>query len=113
MPSAWPVINPGSFRHRVVIAEKAYSKSEATGEDQWTASTKYTVWASYEPEQGKERDESDTTHSFQMHKFSMWYVSGVDTTMMIQWQGRTFDIKSVENLMGLNQYLVLIGREVE
>lgn len=111
--SSWPVLDPGSFRHKIVIAQKVFTKSEESGEDQWTAETLFTLWASFEPERGKEIEQKDTTHAYQHFKFSMWYVAGVDTTMLVQFGGADYDIQSIDVMQGMNHFMILHCRKVE
>lgn len=87
--------NPiGELRHKVTIEQKASTPDGVGGfTENW--STFATPWASIESVKGQKRWYGDQLNSVITHQILIRYRAGVDTSMRINFEGRTFQIHAV------------------
>jgi SPP1 family predicted phage head-tail adaptor len=81
------------FRHKLAIYRPVESGTpDPRGDEQLDFAIFKTVWGSLEPLAGREFQYAQQMHGNVTHKVVMRYVAGIDKTMQIQWNGRTFNL---------------------
>jgi len=84
----------GDLRHRITI-ESLTLAGDGQGGSSETWATFATVWASVEPVKGGERFFSEQIQYQRTHKIIIRHLTGINSTMRISFDGRTFQIKAI------------------
>ena len=96
----------GKLRNRIVIQQVTESNSDS-GAVQESWATFATVWADIEPTKGREYFQSAQYVEELTLVIGIRYYPNIVPKMRVQWQGRTFDIKSVINVGGMDTRMIL------
>ena len=97
-------VNPGKYRHRVHIQEKVETQDSETGAISHTWETVYldsdtpldSVPAEVLTGPGRELAAADTKLAETTARIQMRWFAGLDAAMRILWDGRVYDILSIE-----------------
>jgi len=101
----------GSFRHRIVIQRPVEQQNEF-GEAITSWKDIAEVWAIVEPLQGREYFASQQLQSEVTTRFTIRYVSNLNTKMRLKWQDQVYDIQEIINSKGINRVLQLLAKEI-
>lgn len=102
----------GTLRHLVTI-EKYTETPDAVGGISKTYATHAQAWASIQPMLGREHFTEQRVSSEQTHRINMRYISGIESTMRITYNGRTFELIGPPiNYMEQNKYLTFNVKEL-
>lgn len=101
----------GQYRHRVAIKDKTVTRDSYGGEV-ITWSTVATVWADIRPIRGREYLEMDQSQADITHRVYLRYRPGIEPTMRLEFESRTFHIESVIRPAERRIGLELICREL-
>ena len=97
-------MNPGELRHRITLQRLTTTTNENGFEiEEWTDVK--TVWASITNLHGREYYEAAAVQAEQTVKFTIRYLSGVDTSMRILFQGKQYNITSIDNIKYQNRFI--------
>ena len=99
-----PRIRAGRLNNRVVI-QGSTTVDDAFGEPIATWSDVATVWAEIETANGAEALAAGAERTQAPVVFTMRHRSDVDTDKRLTWDSGTYDIESVENVLGKNKLL--------
>lgn len=92
----------GELRYRITIQSRSDSQ-DASGQPVPTWGTLATVWASFDPERGREYFAKAGELSANPARFRIRYRSDVTTKMRVSFDSRVYDIKAVVNARGDNR----------
>lgn len=93
----WPLLDPGELHHKVQI-QAADVTTDDDGSIIETWRTIATVWANPNPTSGGERWKDAALATSNLFIFKMRYFRGLTTKNRILFDGRTFDIKNVQDV---------------
>jgi SPP1 family predicted phage head-tail adaptor len=79
----------GRLRHRITIQQPVITR-DGTGESLETWGAFAVVWAAVEPLRGREMFAAQEMHSEITTRIRLRYLAGIDTTMRVLFEGRTF-----------------------
>lgn len=98
------------LNRKIVLEKLTVTQDPVTGEQVESWGTFATVFAKVEPLVGREFFAAAAVQAEHTVKFTMRYLSGIDTTMRIVFDGRTFDIHAVQNVKHLNRETLVYAR---
>lgn len=101
----------GRLRHRITLQSRSVTRS-ASGAEVVAWSDEKTVWASIEPQRGREYMDGLQVHDEQITAIGIRYYSGVVPEWRVSWNSRTYDIIEVRNWDERNREMMLMCREV-
>jgi len=105
----WPSIDPGGFRHLVTLLQATASSDASGAITVWSAgSPPVTAWCKIEFLRGDELVKSGQDVSQQFIKVTAWWRAAFIATQRLSWQGNQYIIQAVENVSGMNTYMVLL-----
>ena len=86
----------GKYKERITILAPAYLK-DGYGQDVVSYATAYTLWARYMPLGGSEPFEAKEKTARRYAEFHIRFQGiTIDETYLVQWNGYTFDIVSID-----------------
>jgi SPP1 family predicted phage head-tail adaptor len=103
-----PTLNTGRLRHRINIVQVSPTQDSTGGQDLSVDVLYANVWASVEAQSGG--DSANGGGGFvskTMHQIVMRYLPGIAAKMQVQFNGRQFQIESVQNPDERNKLLIL------
>ena len=106
-------INPGKYRHQIVIKNPATDASrDSTGARTGSGTTLATVWTEKQDWSGSEiRDTSQET-AVKLTKFFIRYLAAVAPKMQVVHGSDTYDIEQVLDMDGTKREMVLHCRRI-
>ena len=101
----------GDLRHRITFQKLTTSVNE-NGFEVETWEDFKTVWAAVSNLHGREYFAAAAVQAENTVKFTIRYLTGLDTTMRIVFQGRQYNITAIDNIKYQNRYLEIKALEV-
>ncbi len=102
----------GELRHRITF-QKLTTTTNENGFEVETWENYKTVWAAITNLHGREYFEAAAVQKENTVKFTIRYFKGLDTSMRILFQGRQYNIISIDNIKYKNKYIEIKALEVE
>jgi len=102
----------GELRHKITFQKLTTTTNENGFEVEDWEDYK-TVWAAVSNLYGKEYFEAAAVQKENTVKFTIRYFKGLDTSMRILFQGRQYNIISIDNIKYKNKYIEIKALEVE
>lgn len=102
----------GELRHRITFQKLTTTTNENGFEVEDWEDYK-TVWAAVTNLHGREYFEAAAVQKENTVKFTIRYFKGFDTSMRILFQGRQYNIISIDNIKYKNKYIEIKALEVE
>ena len=102
----------GELRHRITFQKLTTTTNENGFEVEAWEDYK-TVWAAVTNLHGREYFEAAAVQKENTVKFTIRYFKGLDTSMRILFQGRQYNIISIDNIKYKNKYIEIKALEVE
>lgn len=102
----------GELRHRITIQKIVPVINENGFESEMPEDFK-TVWGTLTNLHGKEYFAAMAVQAETTVKFTIRYLVGIDQTMKILFQGKTYSIKAIDNIKYKNRYIEIQAMEVE
>jgi SPP1 family predicted phage head-tail adaptor len=106
------MFNAQELNHKIVI-EHQVTTTDGYGGTVTTWETFAEPFCKVEPTVGKELFAAQTVYSKQPVKFTTRFIDGLDTTMRISYDGRTFDIQSVNDIKGMRRETLIYATASE
>lgn len=108
-------MNPGLFNKRITFQLFNPDAKDSDGfplpdDQKWTDFK--TVWAMVKTLQGREYFAAAAVQAENTVRFIVRYIKGLDTSMRISYNSRTFSIESIINDDEANKTLTIIAKEV-
>lgn len=102
----------GAFKNRITIQylESTINERGFEGEE-WKEYK--TVWASVTNLHGREYFAAATVQAENTVKFTIRYISGIDTTMKIMFEDKLYNITSIDNIKYENKYIEIKAMEAD
>jgi SPP1 family predicted phage head-tail adaptor len=107
-----PFLFAGRLRHRIEIINRSSSQDSTGGTNIDAGTTFATVWASVEPLNGTDAAAAGSFVSQVSHQVVVRYLAGVNSSMVVSFEGRFFQIVSVLNPIERKKMLVLLCKEI-
>lgn len=104
-------MKPGDLNKRITLQKPATTTNERGFEIENWEDLK-TVWAAVSNLHGREYFAAATVQAENTVKFIIRYLEGLDTTMRILFQGRQYNIISIDNIKYQNHYMEIKAMEV-
>ena len=101
----------GDLRHRITFQKLTTSVNE-NGFEVETWEDFKTVWAAVSNLHGREYFAAAAVQAENTVKFTIRYLTGLDTTMRIVFQGKQYNITAIDNIKYQNRYLEIKAQEV-
>lgn len=101
----------GDLRHRITFQKLTTSVNE-NGFEVETWEDFKTVWAAVSNLHGREYFATAAVQAENTVKFTIRYLTGLDTTMRIVFQGKQYNITAIDNIKYQNRYLEIKALEV-
>ena len=101
----------GDLRHRITFQKLTTSVNE-NGFELETWEDFKTVWAAVSNLHGREYFAAAAVQAENTVKFTIRYLTGLDTTMRIVFQGKQYNITAIDNIKYQNRYLEIKALEV-
>jgi len=105
-------MNPGELRHRITLQKKITTTNE-NGFNVESWEDVKTLWAAATNLHGREYFAAAAVQAENTVKFTIRYLEGIDESMRILFQGRHYNITSIDNIKYQNRYLEIKALEVE
>lgn len=102
----------GELRHRITIRRILAVVNENGFESEEPVEYK-TVWAAVANLDGKEYFEAKAVQAENTVKFTFRFLAGIDQTMQIFFQGKSYNITAIDNIKYRNRYIEIQAMEVE
>lgn len=102
----------GELRHRITF-QKLTTTTNENGFEVETWENYKTVWAAITNLHGREYFEAAAVQKENTVKFTIRYFKDPDTSMRILFQGRQYNIISIDNIKYKNKYIEIKALEVE
>lgn len=102
----------GELRHRITF-QKLTTTTNENGFEVETWENYKTVWAAITNLHGREYFEAAAVQKENTVKFTTRYFKDPDTSMRILFQGRQYNIISIDNIKYKNKYIEIKALEVE
>lgn len=102
----------GELRHRITFQKLTTTTNENGFEVEAWEDYK-TVWVAITNLHGREYFEAAAVQKENTVKFTIRYFKGLDTSMRILFQGRQYNIISIDNIKYKNKYIEIKALEVE
>jgi len=104
-------MNPGDLRHRITIQEEEVVGTDDDGFDITGLVDVCKVWTAIKTIKGYEYVSAAATQHENTYRFIIRYRKGIDPRMIVNYQGRIFEIESILNDDELKKYITIIGKE--
>lgn len=105
-------MNPGTFRHPIVIERVTETRSPSGGVAEGEPETICEAWASIRPLSGRELMRAGIQPGSEtVYEIRTWYRPEIRETDRVLWGGRTLEIDSVIDDGGLGRELVITATE--
>ena len=104
-------MNPGDLNKRITL-QKLITTTNERGFEIETWEDFKTVWAAISNLHGREYYAAAVVQAENTVKFTIRYIEGLDTTMRILFQGRQYNITSIDNIKYQNRYMEIKAMEV-
>jgi len=101
----------GDLRHRITFQKLTTSVNE-NGFEVETWEDFKTVWAAVSNLHGREYFAAAAVQAENTVKFTIRYLTGLDTTMRILFRGKQYNITAIDNIKYQNRYLEIKAQEV-
>ena len=101
----------GDLRHRITFQKHTTTINE-NGFEVETWEDYRTVWAVASNLHGREYYAAAAVQAENTVKFTIRYLTGLDTTMRIVFQGKQYNITAIDNIKYQNRYLEIKAQEV-
>ena len=102
----------GELRHRIIIQKQEITTNENGFEEEEWVDYK-TVWAGVNNLYGKEYFEAAAIQMENTVKFMIRYLVGIEPSMRICFQSKSYNIISIDNIKYRNHFMVIQGVEVD
>lgn len=102
----------GTMRHRITLQQVTPVINENGFETEQPVEYK-TVWAAVTNLHGKEYFEAKAVQEENMVKFTIRFLEGIDQTMQVLFQGKTYNITSIDHIKYRNHYMEIRALEVD
>jgi len=102
----------GDLRHRITI-RKILPVINENGFESEEPEEFRTVWAAVTNLHGKEYFEAKAVQAENTVKFTIRFLAGIDQTMQILFQGKSYNITAIDNIKYRNKYIEIQAMEVE
>ena len=102
----------GELRHRIIIQKQEITTNENGFEEEEWVDYK-TVWAGVNNLYGKEYFEAAAIQMENTVKFTIRYLVGIEPSMRICFQSKSYNIISIDNIKYRNRFMVIQGVEVD
>ena len=102
----------GEMRQRIAIQRVIISTNE-NGYEVETPEVIKVVWAKVSNLHGKEFFEAKAVQAENTVNFTIRYISGLDQSMQIIFQGKTYNITTIDNIKYRNEYIEIQAKEVD
>jgi SPP1 family predicted phage head-tail adaptor len=103
-------LRAGDLKRQITIEQRA-TGTDTNGQRSTTWSTFCTTFASISPMSGRELELAQAVNAEVTHQIVIRYRTGVTTAMRVVYQGRYFDIQSVQDVDTQHRKLVLLCGE--
>ncbi|WP_026673617.1 phage head closure protein [Alkalihalobacterium bogoriense] len=101
----------GRLRHRITLQKlRIATNSNGFEVENWEEFK--TVWAAVSNLQGREYFAAAAIQAENMVKFTIRYLSGVDTSIQILFRDKVYNISSIDNIQYKNRYMEIKAQEV-
>ncbi|MDD4802295.1 MAG: phage head closure protein [Syntrophomonas sp.] len=102
----------GDMRHRITFLKITHSINE-NGFGSEVMEEYMTVWAAVNNLTGKEFFAAAQVNAENTVKFTIRYLAGLDQSMKIIFQGKTYNITAIDNIKYQNRYMEIKAMEVD
>ncbi len=102
----------GKMRHRIIL-QSVTAVINDNGFETKQPQVFATVWADVSNLHGREFYQAQAVQAENTVKFTIRYLPGIDASMHILFQGKTYNITSIDNIKYRNRYLEIKALEVE
>ena len=102
----------GELRHRIIIQKQIIS-TNVNGFEKESWEDHQEVWAAVSNLHGREFFAAAQVQAENTVKFTIRFLSGIDTKMRISFQDKYFNITAVDNIKYKNKYIEIKAQEVE
>lgn len=102
----------GKMRHRITLLSVTPAINENGFESELPQEYK-TVWAAVTNLHGKEYFEAKAIQAENTVKFTIRFLEGLDQSMKILFQGRTYNITSIDHIKYRKRYMEIQAMEVD
>lgn len=102
------VYRPGELDQRITIKRETLSNDDMGG-DTISLATVATVWALVKADRGSESEDWDQVNANHTYRFVIRYRSDIRDDDRIEWNGYTFNIRSINDNGGRKMYLELFA----
>nr|DAL96910.1 MAG TPA: Putative head tail adaptor [Caudoviricetes sp.] len=104
-------MNPGDLDKRITL-QKCITTTNESGFEVETWEDYKTIWAAVSNLHGREYFAAAAVQAENTVKFTIRYLQGLDTTMRILFQGKQYNITSIDNIKYQNRYIEIKAQEV-
>ncbi len=101
----------GDLRHRITIQKRSTTINE-NGFEVETWQDYKTVWAAVSNLHGREYFAAAAVQAENTVKFTVRYLPSLDTTMRINFRGKTYDITAIDHIKYQNRFMEIKALEV-
>ncbi len=101
----------GDLRHRITFQKHTTTTNE-NGFEVETWEDYRTVWAAVSNLHGREYYAAAAVQAENTVKFTVRYLTDLDTTMRISFRGKTYDITAIDNIKYQNRFIEIKALEV-
>lgn len=105
-------MNPGELDKRITF-QRLTTKTNENGFEVETLEDFKTVWAKVSNLHGREYFEAAAVQRENTVKFTIRYLPDVNPSMKILFQGRKYNITSIDNIKYQNRYMEIKAQEVD
>lgn len=102
----------GELKHRIIF-QRFITTINDNGFEVEAWEDYKTVWASVSNLSGKEYYQASAVQEEKTVKFLIRYTDGVDTSMRILFEGKQYNITSIDNIKYKNKYIEIKALEVD
>ena len=102
----------GELGHRIIIQKQEITTNENGFEEEEWIDYK-TVWAGVNNLYGKEYFQAAAIQMENAVKFTIRYLGGIEPSMRICFQGKSYNIISIDNIKYRNRFIVIQAVEVD
>lgn len=104
-------MNPGELDKRITFQRLTTTTNE-NGFEEESLEDVNTVWAKVSNLHGREYFQAAAVQAENTVKFMIRYLEGIDTSMKILFQGRQYNITSIDNIKYQNRFMEIKAQEV-
>jgi SPP1 family predicted phage head-tail adaptor len=105
-------MNPGDLDKRITFQRLTTTTNE-NGFEIETLEDFKTVWAKVSNLHGREYFEAAAVQAENTVKFTIRYLEGIDPSMKILFQGKEYNITSIDNIKYKNRFIEIKAQEVD